>query len=102
MKTEKIIYTVLVIFLLLPIFSFAQTNTRSIKEKVPSILERWWNTVKTYFGKFGGALINALKKAWQAAVALWQKMWLWIKNAWFSYLSLKIDWVVEKIKLRFR
>lgn len=102
MKIKKIIFILLIALILLPSFSFAQINTEPIKEKMPSILEGWWSTIKTYWEKFGGMFINALKKAWQSAVWFWQKMWGWFKNVWSKYVWPKIGWLWEKILLFFK
>jgi hypothetical protein len=102
MKTEKIIYIILIISLLLAIFSFAQISGEPIKEKMPGILAGWWNSIKTFFGKTKDVFWSAFIKAWQGAVALWHKMWIWIKNTWETYISSKFDLLSEKIRAKFR
>jgi len=80
----KLLYKTIIIFaivgLILPIFSFAQIDTGKIKEEAPGILEGWWNSIRTFFVKAKDVFWGALIKAWQGAISLWQKMWLWIKT----------------------
>jgi hypothetical protein len=97
MKIKKIIYAFLIVLILFPIFSFAQISTEQIKEKEPGILEGWWNSIKIFWGKFKDVFIGALKKAWQSAVRVWQKMWEWFISIWNNYISSKIQWLWEKI-----
>jgi hypothetical protein len=102
----KLLYKNIIIFaiigLILPSFSFAQIGTESVKEKMPSVPEGWWNATKMFWGKFGGILANAFKKAWQSAVWFWQKMWGWFQNVWNHYIWPKFEWLWEKILILFR
>jgi len=99
---KSFLFLIIIFGLIFPIFSFAQINSELIKQKVPGILEDWWNSIKTFFGKTKDIFWGALIKAWQGALSLWGKMWLWVKNTWESYLSSRLDLLSEKIKAKFR
>lgn len=99
---KKIILILLTLSLTLPVFSLAQISSETLKEKAPGILAEWWNATKIFFGKTWGIFKSAVIKAWQAAVVLWNKMWLWVKSTWEAFIASKIDLLAEKIKARFR
>lgn len=99
---KKIILVLVTLSLILPVFSLAQISVEPIKEKGPGILAEWWNAAKTFFGKSWSVFKGAVIKAWQAAVALWSKMWFWLKSTWESFIASKIDLLAEKIKARFK
>jgi hypothetical protein len=99
---KKIIYFILIVSIFLPSFSFAQVNVESIKEKAPGILEEWGSAIKTFWYKYKNIFLSAFKKAWEAAVKVWKKMWIWFKNIWNKYIWPKIEWLWEKILYFFR
>ncbi len=98
----KIILIFIIITLVLPVFSIAQVDTGEIKEKAPGILERSWENIKIFWTKFGNIFIDALKKAWDGAVRIWQKMWEWFRNIWNNYIWPKLEWLWGKITSIFK
>jgi hypothetical protein len=94
---KKIIYFILIVSIFLPVFSFAQISAGSIKEKGPGILEEWGNVIKTFWEKQKDVFFSAFKKAWDTAVRVWEKMWVWFKSVWNNYIWPKIEWLWQKI-----
>ena len=98
----KILLLIVVIGLIVFAFFGVKTDEGSFKEKLPGILAKRWDAIKTFFGKTWDIFKNAFLKAWQGAVTLWTKMWLWMKKVWESFIVSTIDLVAERIKTKFR
>jgi hypothetical protein len=99
---KKIIYFILIVSIFLPVFSFAQIDSEQIKEKAPGILKEWGSTIKTFWLKQKDVFFSAFKKAWDAAIIVWKKMWAWLKSVWNNYIWPKIEWLWEKVTSFFR
>ena len=80
----RYLFPFLIISLLLTIaipFSFAQEETQQLP-KAPETIEG----AKTIGERILRDLPEAMKKPWQEAVAIWERMWNWFKNLWYSYI----------------
>jgi hypothetical protein len=62
----------LVVSLILPNFSFAQTQTISPPETLEEVKAIGMRVLRLFPG--------ALREAWQEALGIWQKMWSWFKT----------------------
>ncbi len=89
------IMILLIFILILPIFSFAQINEKT-ENKYPKIPETP-EEAKDLFFKIIRPLPDAMKKAWQEALIIWQKMADFGKSLWESKIKPWFQDIWQKI-----